>query len=1117
MASNDSCLLTNAPSSGNSNRKKSSPSPGRQSISDYLLQFKKQTGQYITHTWFSPTVRTHTLHVPVERNEEFLKRIYDYITETNPTILENPRRGENSITEKIITGANKFRMFADIDFGVELFEKHDLPTEEYELRGYMSDLVSMYDSVIGEIYGVDYVCDRVLSTRLPYKIHITYPSVVVNKKIAECITERFVDKLKSDDRFARIIQNNEKLVDRSVYATGLRMTGMHKSVMGKKEKMEYEWRTHENIFGENTYRHCYLFTNPSNFEPIAPTFDLFKRSSIHLQNLNETDYTTPLDETAFASLIRNAKKAKITKISNGKFNSVLASVNGNESDSDGSQRSFGKQNMLISSLQHTLKYFRRTYNHLINEEKIKFRELEDETCGSIQASIILPLQTKECHFAGRPHSSNHQYLIVDKNGSRQMCYDVDCKNQEHKSIVPSRFPHSVKDELSKLGVIRTTVRTKLKNQATDEQKLMVVENLVKRIYFYYPKNELAIDKSLVLFNEMGVYVPIKDSWCEICKSSHDEPMTYFWITETGKMCLRCRNDSKISSYFPNPPLLLDANTKQILFGAGTTSSIATNILTYGESTGDVSVDFEEEPIFEDETLNHLIYESLAATTWSIVKVIHHLGKYHFNCTKGGEWYAYKNHRWNRNSEGTFLFFISENVAPYYRRVRNYYRDNTASQELQHKRISFIQNRIIDKLTTINSKMDMIKEAKTYFYEEDYYSLNNKTLHFEKQLDEKRNLLCFTNGVYDLDLDQFRDGDPYDFVTFTTGFDFVEQSDPHKRSFVEKFFQDIQPDEDERRYLLLFLSSMLHGMTKEESFHIFTGAAANGKSLLRDLLMYTLGEYFMSVPANLLTKERPGSHSPQPEICNLKGIRAAIGSEPEMGQKINTGFLKWITGNDPLKARLLHKNESIEFLPQFKLVLLCNDIPLMDSTDSGTWRRSRILEFPVVFCDNPKPNNRYEKLINPNMKSIIAGCREEFMLYLMEYFREYRKMNSLRLTAKVDRMVQKHKKKSNTVLQFIEERTTVAPGNGILLVDLYPKYMKFMRDDNPGEIPVIKSKLIEELQRIRSIEYSKHVRIRGRKGGQQGIKNRRFLEEIELDNDPVMDEEEMLDGASLLTA
>jgi len=1079
----------------------------REPLGDYLMKYKREAGQTQTHTWFPPGKGAITLSVPFDHREEFLQRLYDYITHTKQEILENPKRGKNSITEKIIKGIDKFRMFADIDFGVDLFEKHDLPTEEDVLKSYMSDLVHMYDAVVEEIYGVDFLCDRVLTIRLPYKIHIIYPSIVVNKKIAEYIADRFTARLKADDRFAKILTQNPKLVDKSVYTTGLRMPGMHKSIMGK-GKVELECATHENLFGENSYVHCYRFADADTFETLPKSYDLFKNSSILVDPREE--YTVSVHEDEFASLTaKNKGKAPSKAVLVGRGDvrrdvdaySSFGTIPGLDDDGDSTTMDERTQHMLINLLGGTMKYLRKVYNHLINEEKIILREKRD-TEGNLQASLVFPLETKECHFAQRQHESNHQYLLLDRDGCRQKCHD--CAGEEHKLVKPSRMPQNVKEELVKLNVLRPDVVVKTKKkEPSEEQKMSAVDDLVERVRHYYPKNDLSIDRARVVINDLGVHIGLHDLWCEVCKKRHDIASTYLWATETGKMCLKCESNPGIGLFYPDPPLVIDHSTRQFFFSNCSVSFVNNNIHNYGDNTGDVSVDFEEEQIFEDEVLNHLIYESLAATTWPIVKVIHHLAKRHFNCTRSGEWYVYKRHKWHRSSESSMLYFVSEEVSHYYRQVRDYYKENTESPDLRQKRTTHIQ-KIVDKLTNVNSKNDVVKEAKTYFYEQDYYCTENGAIHFEERLDEHRNLLCFTNGVYDLDNDLFRDGSPYDFVTLSVNFEYVDRSDPIKRTMVEKFFDDIQPDEDEREYLLLFLSSMLHGTTKEETFHIFTGAAANGKSLLRDLIKAALGEYFVSIPPNLLTRERPSSSSPQPEILLLKGKRAVFGSEPEANQKINTGYMKMITGNDPLSARNLHSNEIITFLPQFKLVLLCNDIPLMDNNDLGTWRRSRIKEFPVVFCDNPRTDNKYEKKIDLTMKERIAECKQEFILYLMEYYRRYRDMERLKPTARVNKMVEKHKKKSNSVLQFIEEKTEEAPDdsgeNNLLLTELYSHYTTFMRQENPGEPILIKSRFTEELKKIRNIEYSRDTRRTGRQGKQDGVKRRRlkFIENVTND-------------------
>jgi len=111
-----------------------------------------------------------------------------------------------------------------------------------------------------------------------------------------------------------------------------------------------------------------------------------------------------------------------------------------------------------ASISNTIEYLRLMYNHLIDEEKIFLRKTDD-TEGHPDpdpvTSLILPLKTKECHFAQRAHESNHQYLLVDRNGCRQKCHDHECAHKEHKFIEAAHFPPHVTKELVKVNILRT--------------------------------------------------------------------------------------------------------------------------------------------------------------------------------------------------------------------------------------------------------------------------------------------------------------------------------------------------------------------------------------------------------------------------------------------------------------------------------------------------------------------------------------------------------------------------------------------------------------------------------------------------------------------------------------
>ena len=58
----------------------------------------------------------------------------------------------------------------------------------------------------------------------------------------------------------------------------------------------------------------------------------------------------------------------------------------------------------------------------------------------------------------------------------------------------------------------------------------------------------------------------------------------------------------------------------------------------------------------------------------------------------------------------------------------------------------------------------------------------------------------------------------------------------------------------------------------------------------------------------------------------------------------------IVSNDKIIARALFK-EPIEFIPQFKMLLMCNDLPTIPSNDDGTWRRLEVVDFISRFVDD----------------------------------------------------------------------------------------------------------------------------------------------------------------------
>ena len=163
--------------------------------------------------------------------------------------------------------------------------------------------------------------------------------------------------------------------------------------------------------------------------------------------------------------------------------------------------------------------------------------------------------------------------------------------------------------------------------------------------------------------------------------------------------------------------------------------------------------------------------------------------------------------------------------------------------------------------------------------------------------------------------------------------------------------------------------------------------SNGKSLSVSLFEKSLGQYCCKFPVTLLTQKRAASNTATPEIARAKGRRFAVLQEPSEDERLNVGQLKELSGGDTVQTRELFK-APCEWRPQFKLFLLCNQLPHVPSDDGGTWRRIRVVEFGSKFVDHPNPERSNEFPIDLELSGKIEGWKEHFMALLLQYYRRY---------------------------------------------------------------------------------------------------------------------------------
>jgi P4 family phage/plasmid primase-like protien len=389
-------------------------------------------------------------------------------------------------------------------------------------------------------------------------------------------------------------------------------------------------------------------------------------------------------------------------------------------------------------------------------------------------------------------------------------------------------------------------------------------------------------------------------------------------------------------------------------------------------------------------------------------------KYEYKFT-GSEWYMFRNHLWHKENDGMylrqkistdllekFILLMSDYNKICSSTDQNITEDDREEYKSKNKEIT----KICLNLKTTAFKDNIVKECKELFYDKN----------FANNLDTNFYLLGFNNGIYDLKTSVLRDGRPDDYVSMSTNIDKIDfNPDNEHWTDIKKFIDTVFFEEEVREYFLLFLASCLQGHNAEEKFRIWTGSGSNGKSKIMELLCHALGEYTIKFPVTMLTGKRAASNAATPEIVMAKGKRFGYFEEPSGNERINAGLLKEFSGGDKITARGLHK-DPIEFKPQFKLSLLCNDIPEVPAHDTGISRRLEIIEFKSKFTENPKEMNEFH--IDKSLSDKLPLWKELFIAYLLDIYYEKYKNAGIKVPAEVVKFTVDFQKQCDSYDDFI---------------------------------------------------------------------------------------------------
>lgn len=480
-----------------------------------------------------------------------------------------------------------------------------------------------------------------------------------------------------------------------------------------------------------------------------------------------------------------------------------------------------------------------------------------------------------------------------------------------------------------------------------------------------------------------------------------------------------------------------------------------------------------------ENIYTYILRSISDTDYDIAVVICKMFQHRYRCasTKHHTWYEFKNHRWQEVEKGYTLFYRDIPTllfAEYMKAIqKETQRSLMTTDQIESDRIS----KNVEVLAKIQRKFKSTNFVKDKMYKECSGMLYEPK--FEDKLDSNPSLIGFENGVYDLDEGEFREGRPEDYVSFSTGINYIEyDSENPYVDEVRNFISQVLVDDEVREYAMTLFASMLHGENRDENFHVWTGSGSNGKSKFVELFQLAIGEYACIFSVSMLTQKRVGSSQTNSELAIAKGKRFAILQEPEENERLNVGYMKELTGGDKVQCRSLFK-EPIKFKPMFTMILTCNHMPTMPPDDGGTWRRVRRVEFTSKFVDIPSPKNPNEFKRDHDLSRKLDLWAETFMcILLMEYYPKYKHQGRIRTPEKVMEYTREYQRKNDVFADFCDNYIYKDEGGFLQVSHLFQLFREYCNQDNIRTSRNIKRSDFQEAIEKR---YGFAINTRGRQG------------------------------------
>lgn len=241
------------------------------------------------------------------------------------------------------------------------------------------------------------------------------------------------------------------------------------------------------------------------------------------------------------------------------------------------------------------------------------------------------------------------------------------------------------------------------------------------------------------------------------------------------------------------------------------------------------------------------------------------------------------------------------------------------------------------------------------------------------------------------------------------------------------------DSSQMDFLQQVAGMALFGKVYEEGIVLAYGGGRNGKSTLFNALLSVLGDYAGTLDISVLTTDRQNRGA---ALATLRGKRLVVAGELEEGKWLSVSTLKQINSTDPITVEEKYRSPET-IIPSHTLVLYTNHLPSVESTDEGTWRRLRPLEFKARI--NGGIPNYAARLVEEAGPSILSWAIQGAMSFAQNGYR-------LQVPDTVAKTMQKYREREDWLSNFLAEYCIPEQGAKAPAGELYQLYREWAKSN-----------------------------------------------------------------------